>query len=215
MGKSYKAWLALLALIAVFVVTYQWTDPKNTSWTRKPLKSPDQLQPNDEFPPASLEAGRVASLQTSKGTIEFVLFEKDCPKTTQLLAMLVEDGRYDGKKFIRVEKNCLIKTSNCRRGIAPPPPEYRKGLLHEKGSVGLAQWKKPGDACGAIYITMEPLHHLDYKYTAFGRVIAGMDVVGKVSVGDTIKKASVRRPTPEDKKRLDLVLVKETERRVD
>ena len=45
-----------------------------------------------------------------------------------------------------------------------------------------------------IFITHVPTPHLDGNYTVFGRVTAGLDVVDRIEVGDTIDRAYVREP---------------------
>jgi peptidylprolyl isomerase len=214
MASRLKVWLILIVLLAAFAAATRW-DPERHVENEGKKDSHPVTNVENEIPPASLEPGRVVTFKTTKGTIEFILLEKDCPHTTSFIAKLVEEGRYDGKKFTRVDENSLIKTATCARGFDPPSPEFRKGLEHDKGAVGLAQWTKRGEASGAIYLTMEPMHNIDYKYTTFGRVISGMDVMGKIRVGDIIRRATIRPATETDKKRLTRVLVIATERRVD
>jgi cyclophilin family peptidyl-prolyl cis-trans isomerase len=50
-----------------------------------------------------------------------------------------------------------------------------------------------------MYITLRPTPPLNGKYTVFGQVISGMDVVSKIQVGDVIKRASVKGASPATK----------------
>ena len=52
------------------------------------------------------------------------------------------------------------------------------------------------EADSQIYITLRPTPELNPKYTVFGQVISGMDVVQKIVVGDVIKRVSVKAAAP-------------------
>ena len=60
------------------------------------------------------------------------------------------------------------------------------GLVnYERGSVGVASAGKDTEGC-QFFITHSPQPHLDGRYTIFGKVVSGMDVVDQVQVGDKI-----------------------------
>jgi peptidylprolyl isomerase len=64
--------------------------------------------------------------------------------------------------------------------------------------IGAVAMAHPGDAKLAdsqMYIMLGPAARLDGKYTVFGDVIAGMDVVRKLAINDVIKKISVKSGT--------------------
>jgi cyclophilin family peptidyl-prolyl cis-trans isomerase len=69
----------------------------------------------------------------------------------------------------------------------PIPDEFDNGLKHDKeGVVAMANSGKPNSQDSQFYITLAPLPSLDGKYTVFGEVVSGMDVVrtiGKVKTG--------------------------------
>jgi len=156
--------------------------------------------------------GRVVVLNTTRGTIEFVLFEKDCPKTTARIADLAGSGAYNGVKFPRVE-GWVIQTEAAKKTVAPMGLEIAKGLTHAKGSVGMARTSDPNMNTSVFYITLEPAPHLDLQYTNFGRVIKGIDVAMKIKLGDVIKTATVRPLTDADRKLFNEALQVEAERR--
>ena len=59
-----------------------------------------------------------------------------------------------------------------------------------RGTVGMAlDWPDTGGS--QFFITHSPQPHLDAKYTVFGRVIAGMDVVDRIQQGDVIRRVRV------------------------
>lgn len=214
-GINYKAWFILIVLIAALAVTFRWNSPMAPSdpHGHEPEQQAPVEKPKPRVPKATLEPGRVVSLETNRGIIDFVLFEKDCPQTTKLISGLVQDGKYDNIKFSRVDEGALIRTESLTKGLKSIKKEVLEGLLHEKGAVGLAQWKSTEDEAGAIYICLEPLHHLDYEYVVFGRVIDGIDIAGSIVLNDVIKKASIRPLTGADRQRLNQVMTIEVERR--
>ncbi|MCX8053960.1 MAG: peptidylprolyl isomerase, partial [Armatimonadetes bacterium] len=151
----------------------------------------------------------------TKGRIAFVLFEQDCPITTSRIARLVREGCYNGVKFGRVVKERLIQTDACTKKVKPIGIEVLDGLINTKGAVGMARTSDPNGATSQFYILLEPMRHLDYEYTVFGRLIDGMDVAFRIEQGDLIKTARVRNLTANDKRRFQKVLEIEAERKTE
>jgi len=223
---NFKLWGILLLLIVVFGGLSVWLSNMQTGPERIDLVHPTSeqmkktVQAQSSKTPslahlknATLEPGRVVVLDTNRGVIEFVLYEKDCPKTTARIAELIQGGFYNGVKFPRVVENFVIQTDQAKKKVPPMGCEIAKGLTHEKGSVGMARTDDPNSNTSAFYITRDPAPHLDMLYTTFGRVISGMDVVMKIQVGDVIKTATLRPFTTADKKRLNDVITIEAERK--
>lgn len=212
---QHKLYGMLIVLLASLAATCVWLSPTDTESHRTEIEQPTQKPPAQQFPQARLLPGkRVVVFETTRGTIEFVLFQKDCPKMTSLILKWVKNGKFDGMKFVRRDKSGLVQTAPCDKNVAPPKPELRLGLLHEKGAVGIAKWDSPSQPAGGIYILLEPWHHLDYNYVVFGRVISGLEVAEKLKIGDVIKKATLRPLTNTDQKALGRLLFTDAERRV-
>ena len=215
---NVKVWILLVVVVGAIVGMSQVLSrlAEEQGPHREELKQ--QLPPKTRkgIKKATLTPGRVVRLNTSKGPIEFVLFEKDCPKTTKRIAGLIEDGYYDGVEFRRVEKDALIQTAKCKKDVPGMETELAKGMTHAKGSVGMARVGRDYESnTSAFYILLEPQPHLDMDYTNFGRLIRGMDVAMRIEKGDVITSAQVRPLTEADKKRFYEVLSIESERRTD
>ena len=142
------------------------------------------------------EVERNAVIETEKGTIKFVLHEQDAPITTSNFIELAERGFYDGLTFHRVEPNFVIQggdpngngTGGSEKKIKL---EVSPSLKHgDAGAVAMARSQHPDSASSQFYITLGPAAFLDGNYAVFGRVVAGLDVVRKIRVGD--KMTSVR-----------------------
>ncbi|MCE5314741.1 MAG: peptidylprolyl isomerase [Armatimonadota bacterium] len=208
-----KRWIIVAALLAGMIGAYQWTSETKTEPTRKEVVKPPASPPEKQ---ATMTPGRVVELHTTKGQIDFVLFEKDCPVTTKRIADLVTKGSYNGIEFNRIVPRRLIQTGPAKgnKSLERIGREFADGLIHTKGTVGMARMDDPNSATSVFYILIEPMPWLNYEYTSFGRLIRGMDVVISIRKGDIIKSAKLRPFTDLDKKALNEVLKTESERRV-
>ncbi|MGH9312782.1 MAG: peptidylprolyl isomerase [Vicinamibacterales bacterium] len=151
-------------------------------------------------------AGPVIVIETAKGAIEFETYPEDAPKTVAQIVALVRRGFYNGLRIHRAEPNFVIqmgdpqsrdmtkkdlwgtKDSGKPIGVA----EISKKRPHKKGAVGMAHAGNAALADSQFYITLRATSSLDGRYTVFGQVIAGSDVVDKIEAGDLIKRMYVR-----------------------
>jgi len=212
--SEWKLWVGVIVLLAAFLTVKWWLDRSPTEYQRIQLgQAPPGPKP--EIKEATMTPGRVIELDTTKGRIDFVLFEKDCPITASRIAELVQDGCYNGVAFDRVVKDGLIQTAVCKKQVGTIGLEVLEGLINTKGAVGMARRRAPDSATSAFYILLEPWRHLDYEYTVFGRLIRGMDVAFKIKRGHVIKTARVRDLTREDRKLFEKILEIESRRKTD
>ncbi|MGH9372684.1 MAG: peptidylprolyl isomerase [Vicinamibacterales bacterium] len=155
----------------------------------------------------STGAGPIVVLETSKGTIEFETYPEDAPKTVARILDLIKKNFYNGQRFHRVEPKFLVqvgvpasrdmsKQAWWRRspgsGQSIGVAEITKRRRHVAGAVAMAHAGDPKLADSQFYILMRPAPTLDGKFTVFGRVIRGLDVVQKLRLADMLKKASVK-----------------------
>ncbi|HEY5536788.1 MAG TPA: peptidylprolyl isomerase [Ignavibacteria bacterium] len=134
----------------------------------------------------------IMKLETTMGTIKIKLFPDKAPKTVQHIKALVNKKFYDGIIFHRVIDGFVIQggdptgIGNGGSGEAIPD-EFGNGLKHNKtGIVAMANTGRPNSQDSQFYITLDATPHLDGKYTVFGEVIDGLDIVkkiGKVKTG--------------------------------
>ncbi|CAN5340770.1 peptidylprolyl isomerase [soil metagenome] len=134
-------------------------------------------------------------LETERGRIHLELSAEEAPLTVQTVLQFAIEGRYDGVPFHRVVPNFVIQGGDFARGDGYGGPGFAIGseftrIQYERGTVGMASAGK--DTEGSQYfITHSMQPHLDGRYTAFGRVIEGMDVVDRILEGDHVLKASI------------------------
>ena len=113
---------------------------------------------------------------------------------------LASQGFYDGQFFHRVEPGFVVQTgdpqSKTLKPLATPrsapagraisiKAEFNK-RKHERGVIAMARTRIPDSAGSQFYITLAAAHFLDGKYTVFGKVVSGMNVVDCIKVGDRI-----------------------------
>lgn len=196
--ESHWLWGLLAVLLAALGAVSWWLSTQKLEPERVEIKPPTTQQVEAMIRPkpvriktATLQPGRVVVLHTNRGTIQFVLYEKDCPKTTARIADLVRAGAYDGVEFSRAE-DWVIQSNAANVEVEPMGIEVAKGLVFEKGIVGMARAGDVNSNTSVFFITTKPAHHLDMKFTAFGRVISGMDVARRIAVGDRIQTANLR-----------------------
>ena len=130
-----------------------------------------------------------AVVETDRGRIVIELFADETPVTAANFLSLGRDGFYEGLTFHRVVPGFVIQ-GGCPRGDGWGGPGYSipcevTARPYERGSVGMALAGK--DTGGSqFFITHSPQPHLDGRYTLFGRVKEGMDVVDRIRPGDRI-----------------------------
>jgi len=129
-------------------------------------------------PPVSTEV----YLDTDRGTIQIELAVLDAPLTVENFVTLARGRFFNGLGVHRVVPNFVIQTGD-PRGDGEGGPNYTiRDELNQRpfvrGTVGMAlDWADTGGS--QFFITLSPQPQLDAKYTAFGRVIAGMEIVTK------------------------------------
>ena len=165
----------------------------------------------DTLPPrqTSPGAGPVIVLETVKGIIEVETYPEEAPKTVAQIVGLVKRNFYNGQRFHRAgdtgfgliqigdpqSRNVTMREWWGRAGSGKPigVAEITKKRRHVRGAVAMAYpGTDPRSADSQFFINTKPHPEWDAKYTVFGRVIKGMDVVDKIQIADVLRKAYVK-----------------------
>ena len=151
--------------------------------------------------PATPAARIRVDLATDKGTIQLDLDPSAAPKTVESFVKLVKEGFYDGMPFHRVEPGFVIQAGDPALVGKPPAgftiPDEVSPIKHVRGVIAMARIYRggqmvPNSASTQFYITLGDAPHLDRMgFTAFGRVVKGMEVADKIVVGNRIATARV------------------------
>jgi cyclophilin family peptidyl-prolyl cis-trans isomerase/HEAT repeat protein len=135
-----------------------------------------------------------AYIDTSKGTIQFELAILDAPRTVANFIALVRRNYFRGVQLHRVVPDFVVQDGD-PRGDGEGGPGYTiRDEINERpylrGTVGMAlDWADTGGS--QFFITHSPQPHLDGRYTVFGQVVQGMDVVDRLQQWDTINSIRV------------------------
>lgn len=112
------------------------------------------------------------------------------PNTVANFIALVKDGFYDGLIFHRVIPDFMIQGGD-PKGNGTGGPDYsidgeftsngfENNMKHERGVISMARSDDPNSAGSQFFIMVKEASHLDGKYAAFGKVIAGMETVDAI-----------------------------------
>jgi cyclophilin family peptidyl-prolyl cis-trans isomerase len=132
---------------------------------------------------------------TSKGDVTLHLFPDRAPGSVANFIQLAEQGFYNGKAFHRVVPNFVVQ-SGCPRGDGfgsldfTIRSELAGAYYDDEGYIGMAS-AGPHTEGTQFFITHSPAPHLDGRYTIFGKVTSGMDVVHRLEIGDTINQINI------------------------
>ena len=141
-------------------------------------------------------------LDTSKGKIVLELYPFKAPDTVKNFLYYVDTEFYDGTIFHRVMPDFMIQgggfTSDMKRKttLAPIKNEADTGFKNDRGTIAMARTQDPHSATAQFFINTADNDALNHKmkrgqawgYTAFGKVIEGMDTVDAISAVKTTTK---------------------------
>ena len=132
-----------------------------------------------------------AAIVTNKGTVVIQLLPQAAPGTVANFVSLARDGYYNGLIFHRVVADFVIQGGDPRGdGWGGPSYEIRceyNELPYMTGTVGMATSGK--DTAGSqFFITHSPQPHLNGRYTVFGQVLKGQEIVDTILQGDKIEE---------------------------
>jgi cyclophilin family peptidyl-prolyl cis-trans isomerase/HEAT repeat protein len=142
-------------------------------------------------PPVSIQA----YLDTDRGTIQIEFAVLDAPLTVANFIALARKGFFNGLSVHRVVPDFVVQDGDPRGDGEGTPGFTIRDELNERpylrGTVGMALDPWPDTGGSQYFITHTPQPHLDGRYTVFGRVIAGMDVVDQMQQWDVIRRVRI------------------------
>ena len=144
-----------------------------------------------------------ATIETSVGNITIEFFPDRAPVHVRQFLRLASAGVYNGTAFHRIVKGFVIQGGHMPTRREPVDEKQQAFLrsmqpefnptLHERGIVSMARTDDLASAMSSFFIVLAPAPTLDGKYTVFGRVVAGMDVVEKMEAVPLNGEAPVTR----------------------
>jgi peptidyl-prolyl cis-trans isomerase B (cyclophilin B) len=156
------------------------------------------------------DTNQVAVIETKFGKMVAEFYSADAPKTVENFEKLAEKGFYDGTTFHRIVKGFMIQggdplskdPNNTRVGTGDPgykiKAEFNKNS-HQLGVLSMARSQDPDSAGCQFFICLGDASFLDGKYTAFGKLIAGEDVLKKIGSVPTKMGSMGEQSVPEER----------------
>ncbi|MEP6715291.1 MAG: peptidylprolyl isomerase [Terriglobia bacterium] len=146
------------------------------------------------------ELRKTVKLTTTLGTIRIKMDPDWAPEHVRNFLMLTATGWYNGTPFHRLVKGFVLQGGMGgpeSRWIHPLKHEFRDDVKHTRGIVSMARADDPDSATTSFFLLLGDAPHLDGKYSAFGRIVEGLDVL------DAFEKEEVDGETP--KRRLEVI----------
>jgi len=136
-------------------------------------------------------SNEVAVIETSLGNVEFEFLEDKAPGHVKNFKELAKKGFYDGVTFHRVIPGFMVQGGDpntksddrSTHGQGGPGHNIKAEFndeTHARGIISMARSQEPDSAGSQFFIVVKDSDFLDGQYTAFGRVISGMDVADKI-----------------------------------
>ena len=134
-----------------------------------------------------------ATIETRLGSIEIEFLPDKAPGHVKNFLDLARKGFYDGTTFHRVIPGFMIqggdpntkdaKGSRDRHGTGGPGYQIKaefNDVPHKRGVVSMARSSDPNSAGSQFFIVVKDSGFLDRQYTAFGRVVRGIEVADAI-----------------------------------
>ena len=131
-------------------------------------------------------------IETSKGPVVIELRPDLAPKHVERIKALAREKFYDGIVFHRVIDGFMAQTG-CPQGRGtggsshPNLPAEFNAEPHVRGVCSMARSSNPNSANSQFFIVFDDATFLDKQYTAWGKVIEGMENVDKLAKGEPPK----------------------------
>ncbi|WP_412062269.1 peptidylprolyl isomerase [Rubrivirga sp. IMCC45206] len=134
-------------------------------------------------------------LDTDRGRVVIELDTEAAPQTVQRITTTAAQDLYDGVPFHRVVADFVVQGGDYvrRDGYGGPETPIRSEfarIRYAAGTIGMASSGKDTEG-SQFFVTHSPQPHLDGRYTAFGHVVEGQDVVDAILQGDLVRRARV------------------------
>ena len=149
-------------------------------------------------------------LKLKYGDVQIKLYPEKAPNHVERFKKFSDEGRYDNVVFHRVIDGFMAQTGDVKFGNTSSPdfnlnlagtggselPDLKaefSDVAHTRGTLSAARSADPNSANSQFFICFDSAPHLDRQYSAFGKVIKGMEFVDMIKKGDP-NSGSVQNP---------------------
>ncbi len=171
----------------------------DSSKAEKPKQTQEAKQVN---------TNEVAVIKTAYGDMVLEFWPDVAPKTVENFKKLAKKGFYDGTAFHRIVKGFMIQggdpltkdaSAEARWGTGDPgykiDAEFNE-KPHVRGVISMARSSDPNSAGSQFFICLGDAAFLNRQYTAFGKLIKGDDVLGKLGDVETTRSGGGEQSKP-------------------
>ena len=140
-------------------------------------------------------------LKLTYGEVELELYPDKAPNHVKRFKELADSGKYDGVVFHRVIDGFMAQTGDVKFGNSNSPdfnlslagtggsnlPNVKAeftDIPHIRGTLSAARSTDPDSANSQFFICLDAAPHLDRQYSAFGKVLKGMEFVDMIKKGE-------------------------------
>ena len=195
-GEILFAGLCSLMLIGAGAPSIKAQNPApNTETLKKANTRPAEtaISRAEPWDGATVEkmAGQCVTLDTESGAIVFEVLPSKAPETVRSFLNLAAVGALDTTIFSRVVKGFVIQGGNLSTSekwsaelavrMSRHLPDEPSDVKHVRGIVSMARGDEANSATTHFFILVDSGPHLDGKFTAFGRVITGIEVADAIN----------------------------------
>ena len=155
-----------------------------------------------------MDNNEVAVIKTTQGEMVLAFWPEVAPKTVENFKNLARKGFYDGTAFHRIVKGFMVQggdpltkdpAQESRWGTGDPGYKIKAEFSdkpHVRGVISMARSSDPDSAGSQFFICLGDARFLDRKYTAFGQMIQGDDVLAKLGAVPTTHAGGGEKSRP-------------------
>ncbi len=141
----------------------------------------------------------ILNMVLEKGIVKIQTFPDKAPRTVKRIIELSESGFYDGLTFHRVISGFMAQggdpNGDGTGGSGKNLKAEFNDIKHERGIVSMARANDPNSADSQFFICYDSHPFLDGKYTVFGKVIEGMNLIDRIPEGKGQNGQVLSNPT--------------------
>ena len=140
-------------------------------------------------------------LKLKYGEVQIELYPEKAPNHVKRFTELANQGKYDNVVFHRVIDGFMAQSGDVKFGNSSTPefnldlagtggsdlPNVKaefSDIAHTRGVLSAARSSDPDSANSQFFICLDSAPHLDRQYSAFGKVVKGMEFVDMIKKGD-------------------------------
>lgn len=201
MRVALRSLLAIVfAVLAVQLVRAQNPQPNPDNLKKanaRPSASPSPAANSRAFDNATVAqmSGQCVTLDTEQGAIVIEMMPEKAPETVRSFLDLAASSALDTTTFSRIVRGFVIQGGNLSTSehwgaelatrMQRALPDEPNDVKHVRGVVSMARSDEPNSATTHFFILVGDGPHLDGKFTAFGRVLRGMEVADAINRGES------------------------------